>query len=119
MYSGDETKNFYTLPQDTIEKAELVLSLDVIYHLIEDDVFHSFMELLFTYSTKYVIIYSSNNEEIISNDSHVKHREFTKWVSENVPNFELISHIPNAYPYNRRKPRKTSFADFYIYQRTD
>lgn len=119
LYAEDKTKAFYALPQDKLEKGQLVLSLDVIYHLVEDDVFNSYMETLFSSSTDFVIIYASNDSEIESNDPHVRHRVFTEWVAENVQGFELLEHIPNAYPYDKRKPRKTSFADFYIYRRVD
>lgn len=44
------------------ETADLTLSLDVIYHLIEDNVFFTYMDRLFDSSTKFVIIYSLNTD---------------------------------------------------------
>jgi SAM-dependent methyltransferase len=95
--------------------AELSLSLDVIYHLIEDQVFEDYMRDLFRASTKVVVIYSSN--EVASTDvPHVRHRRFTDWVEKNCPSFQLIETIPNRYPFDPSNPDQTSFADFYIYR---
>lgn len=98
------------------EKAPLALSLDVIYHLVEDDVFHQYMHRLFNAATRYVIIYSSN-EEKASPSPHLRHRKFTSWVEANRTDFALVQRIPNAYPYSEKNPDNTSFADFYIFER--
>jgi len=99
------------------DRAELTLSLDVIYHLVEDDIFHCYMERLFSSSDGYVIIYSSNTDKNVRDQPrHVKHRKFTKWVERHEPTWKLIEHIPNKYLYNG--PDGTgSFADFYIYKK--
>jgi hypothetical protein len=99
------------------EKADLALSLDVIYHLVEDDVFHAYMRTLFAASARHVIIYSSDFEDPTRRDGpHVRHRTVTAWVAENMPAWKLIQHVPNRYPY-RGDYRSGSFADFYVYER--
>jgi SAM-dependent methyltransferase len=116
IFKDDATKRFSLLGQGGTEKADLTLSLDVIYHLLEDDVFESYMARLFDTSNKYVIVYSSNTEaEIKPVAAHVRHRKFTDWVTANRPEWRLISQIPNRYPYNG-KDDEGSFADFYIFQ---
>ena len=95
--------------------AELALSLDVIFHLVENHVFERYMRNLFDGSTKWVIIYSSNEERIEA--EHVRHRKFSKWVERNRRDFTLTDVIPNRYPFDATDPEHTSFADFYIYQR--
>lgn len=53
------------------------MSIDVIYHLIEDSVFNDYMGLLFNSSTRFVILYSSNSNYLnSSSEPHVKHRNF-------------------------------------------
>lgn len=47
-------------------KGDLALSLDVIYHLIEDEIFEKYMKDVFRASTKYVIIYSTDFEKSFS-----------------------------------------------------
>lgn len=43
--------------------ADLSLSLDVIYHLVEDEVFETYINTLFKSARRYVIIYSSNSDD--------------------------------------------------------
>jgi len=117
-FKGDASKEFYAMSDasQSDAKASLTLSLDVLYHLVEDAVFDSYMERLFTSSTQYVIIYSSNYDDHFA--PHVKSREFTKWVDANVTqSWELKEHIKNKYPFDPKDPDNTSMADFYIYQR--
>ncbi len=95
-------------------KADLVLSLDVIYHLVEDEVFERYMHSLFDASERFVIIYSSNrNDGFIA--PHVRHRKFADWIQKNRPDACLIRHDPNRHPFNPADQENTSFADFYVY----
>lgn len=93
------------------------MSLDVIYHLVENEVFEKYMLVLFSAADRYVIIYASDHDANIGyRGTHVRHRKFTKWIQENVSDWNLINHIPNRYPY-MGDPKKGSFADFYIYEK--
>jgi hypothetical protein len=99
------------------EKAELALSLDVIYHLVEDKVFEHYMQTLFEASNRYVIIYSSNLDDNRGYEgTHIRHRKFTRWIRENLQGWQLVKHLPNRYPY-RGDYRKGSFAEFFIYEK--
>ena len=50
-------RRFLTLDElRTVSPAELTLSLDVIYHLIEDNVFAATMRTLFAWATRFVVI---------------------------------------------------------------
>ncbi len=116
-FKTDLCKSFKLIDKYEDERADLTLSLDVLFHLIEDETFEIYMMRLFNSSDKYVIIYSSNtdkNEECEA--PHVKHRHFTKWIEERLHNCKLIEHIPNRYPY-KGNYLEGSFADFYIYQK--
>jgi len=97
------------------ETAELGLSLDVIYHLVEDETYNAYMERLFRSSLRFVIIYSSDFEE--AQQYHERRRQFTRWIREKAAHWSLIRHVPNRFPYNP-KVRHTSLSDFYIYQKT-
>ena len=97
-------------------KADLVLSLDVIFHLVEDDVFEAYMRRLFDSSLRHVIIYSSNdNRGFVA--PHVRHRKFTKWVTKARPEFRLVRQERNPYPEDVEDPDNTSFADFYVFEK--
>jgi hypothetical protein len=116
-FAADETKAFIHSNDVGPElRAELALSLDVIYHLIEDTVFDGYMRQLFEAATRFVIIYSSN--EVRAADSvHVRHRKFTDWIAANRPDFRQTSVLKNRYPEDVRDPDNTSFADFYFFER--
>lgn len=120
LYETDRSKRFELLGSYNGEKADLTLSLDVIYHLIEDEIFHDHMSILFSASEKFVIIYSSNADDHENNNVavHVRHRKFTNWIQENASVFTLIHFVPNKYPYNK-DGNSTSYADFYIFQKKD
>lgn len=117
-YRSDPSKQFRLLTDDIGEKADLTLSLDVIYHLTEEPVYQDHMRKLFASSEKFVIIYSSNlsGQENDKVEPHIRHRRFTDWVERHASEFTLIGHIPNKYPFNGDEVR-SSVADFYIYQK--
>jgi SAM-dependent methyltransferase len=113
IFARDKSKEFKLAKDYQGERAELTISLDVLYHLIEDSVFENYLTRLFDSATTYVIIYSSDKDEQRSL-SHIKHRKFTQWVDRNRQQWQLLEHIPNRYPDNGNH-EETSFADFYIF----
>lgn len=115
LWAHDLTKAFRNAGQYAHERADLTLSLDVIYHLIEDDVFHEYMRRLFYAADRYVVVYASNYDGDWS-AAHVKHRKFTDWVEKYHADFQLIQHLPNRYPL-ANDPQNESFADFYFFER--
>ena len=102
------------------QNAELVISLDVIYHLVEDEVYEKYMTDLFKASTKFVVVYSTNSEdEYAISTPHLRNRQFTDWVDGYATEFKLVNIIPNKYPYDKANPNpNTSSADFFIYQKS-
>ncbi len=117
-FASDSSKQFYHLSEFDKQKADLSISIDVIFHLLEDNVFQSHLQQLFSASNKYVIIYSSNMNDDTSEKTHVRHWKFTDWVDKNVKDFKLIKHIPNKFSY-KEGDENTSFADFYIYEKNN
>jgi hypothetical protein len=116
-FGHDTTKSFKLLSEYRGEGAELALSLDVIYHLVEDEVFADYMNVLFDAASRFVIVYSSDTDENEPGQAvHVRHREFTRWVREHRRDWALEARIPNRYPCKRRFGAR-SFADFHVYRR--
>jgi SAM-dependent methyltransferase len=117
-FAGDTSKRFVLHDSQRepapVRVAELALSLDVIYHLVEDEVFDAYMRHLFAAATRYVIIYASN-EEAPSPAPHVRHRRFTDWVKLHEPAWQVESHTPNRYPPSLTDGGETSFADFVVF----
>lgn len=117
-FADDFSKSFRLADQYAGEQADLALSLDVIFHLVEDSVFEAYMRRLFAASRRYVIVYSSNTAENHGLEGdHVKHRRFTDWVAKNATEFKQIRHIPNRYPYTGDH-RTGSFADFFVFEKS-
>ena len=116
LFHQDSTKSFYLMNQYNGERADLTLSLDVIYHLVEDHVFERYMERLFDTADRFVIIYSSNFDDTENKVPHVKHRACAKWIADNLDHWALVKYVPNQYPYKGNN-HEGSFADFFIYQK--
>lgn len=70
--------------------ADMTISLDVTYHIIEDEYFNEYMHNLFNLTNEYVLIYSVNNDNNKKSAIHLKHRKFVDWVKEHYPEFKLI-----------------------------
>ena len=116
-FKEDKDKQFYHMSQISDQKADLLLSLDVIYHLIEDETYDHYMNQLFDMAHSYVIIYACDMNDTGNYAPHIKTRKFTGWIDDHKQEFRLLEHIPNKYPLEKGKGSTTSFSDFYIYER--
>ena len=101
---------------ETVPAAELVLSIDVIFHLVEDSVFAGYMASLFGHATRFVLVYASNFDHDWPSP-HVRHRRFTDHVAATQPDWRLLAHEANRYPFDPEHPDDTSFADFFLFGR--
>jgi len=107
-FKDDKTKAFIYMNKNfkNTAKADLSISLDVIFHLIEDNVFNIYMKNLFDSSNKYVCIYSSN--KLMKSGKYVKHRIFTDWIEKYASNeWKLKEYIPNKFPFDPKKSYNT------------
>jgi len=111
----DPSKKFLHVDDVRTEHcSDLSMSLDVIYHLVEDEVFEDYMRRLFDFGRRFVIIYSSNDERQ-SDSVHVRHRRFTNWIEANRSDFQQTGFVKNAFPESPTDIDNTSFADFYFF----
>lgn len=102
-FRGDPSKSFLRYePTDApglarFVSADLTLSLDVIYHLVEDEVYLRYLDDLFGTARRFVIVYSSDHdgEQTVP---HVRNRRFTGDVAERYPDFVLTRELDNRYP---------------------
>ena len=114
-YFQDGAKTFVQYkpeePKGALEpyRSEMALSLDVIYHLVEDSVFDRYMRDLFSLAQRFVVIYSSNADGDDGLIPQYKNRRFTVWIEENLRGWELVERVSN--PHTR-----VSGADFFIYR---
>lgn len=118
-FPADRSKSFFIydstcfLDNAGIFAADASLSIDVLFHLVEDEVFETYMAHLFSAARRHVVIYSSD-VDIATSSPHERHRNFTGWIAENQPGWKLVRRIPNRYP-SGDEDANGSASDFYIY----
>jgi SAM-dependent methyltransferase len=117
LFAKDPTKTFRFMGEYSGETAELALSLDVIFHLVEDQVYEDYMRTLFAASSRFVIVYSSNTDENRGFEgTYQRQHRFTDWVDAKADGWRLTEHVPNRFPYSG-DARTGSFSDFYVFER--
>jgi hypothetical protein len=114
-FADDPSKSFFLYDggcftdRAGVFAADMALSLDVVYHLIEDAVFEAYLTHLFGAGRELIVIYSTNME-VHGTAPHVRHRRFTPWVEAHCPGWRLAGTTTGP---------STEFAraDFYVYER--
>lgn len=120
-FTEDVAKQFihYTPPEYSFSedvRSDLAMSLDVIFHLVEDKVFECYMTDLFSIGKRFVVIYSSDtNSNPILHAPHIRHRKFTDWVDANAKGWVFENKIKNRYPFEGDS-MVSSNADFFVYK---
>jgi hypothetical protein len=123
IFKNDKSKSFLLYNSSAffdnhhILNADLTMSLDVLYHLVEKEIFEKYLRDLFNTSKKYVIVYATDydqKEEPIY--QHENRRSFTRFVAKEFPNFKLIEQIKNKYEHVK-KGEIGSDCDFFIYEK--
>jgi len=116
-FGDDPTREYraYQTGDEIPERADLSISLDVIYHLLEDGVYERYMSDLFAVATRLVIVYSSDTEET-TEWPEVRHHRFSKWVDAHARDWVLRERIPNRYPYVPGDV-DTSWSDFFVFEK--
>lgn len=113
----DRHKRFLPYSDWDSHTADAGVSLDVIYHLVEDAVYREYMRRLFLSARRIVIIYSTDFDHQ-SPDEHVRHRRFTDYIATHQATWRLLSSISNPYKPASVDTSYTdkSAADFYVFE---
>lgn len=85
-------------------KCDLAMSLDVLFHLPDDEDFYAYLDRLFGSARKLVLIYSTDHDTPLMGH-HLRRRRFTPVVSERHPRWKLV------------KVRKSGDYGYYLYRR--
>lgn len=121
-FGGDPDKSFAWyepgafLDNAGFLRADLALSLDVIYHLVEDLTFTTYLRLLFRSARRHVLIYSTDVDGLRHSEPHVRDRKFSSWVASNEPDWRLQRTIRNPYPFTGVE-EAGSLSDFFLFSR--
>lgn len=118
-FADDDTKSFFLFDAQCFRDpsrlfhADLAMSLDVIYHVVDDGEFRAYMTALCAASDKHLIIYSTDYE---SEDlGHQRHRVVSSWMKSR-SDFEFVRAIDNPY-LGSADGQEQSEAKFLIYRR--
>lgn len=87
--------------------ADLSISLDVVFHLVEEEVFEKYIKDLFSASSRFVIIYAWDVDG--EANFHVRQRNFSRWIKNNITDFQLKEVKENQSDQH--------FCNFFIYER--
>jgi SAM-dependent methyltransferase len=113
-YAGDATKTFKPLREYASERGDVATSLDVLYHLVEDEVFDAYLRRLFDAARKWVIVYATNyDDDRVVRGRHVRHRKFTDSAARLAPAFRLIESPPRPRELEGAGER----ASFFVFER--
>ncbi|TKR29807.1 class I SAM-dependent methyltransferase [Luteimonas gilva] len=96
-FAGDPSKRFVVLDEYGGQRADLALSLDVVFHLVEDDVYDDYLGRLFAAAERYVIIYSTD-ENRSGAMKHVRDRKVTEDVALRFPGFARMTEEESSSP---------------------
>ncbi len=103
-----------TFAKHATGKYDMAMSIDVIFHLVDDEMYNDYMRKL-KKASDLVLIYSSAHDNNENSAPHVKHRDFRN----EMKGFECIDIIANQYPFDGTDERNTSFCDFYLYKKAE
>lgn len=122
-FQGDATKSFLLYSPQAFHdgrrllSAELALSLDVLFHLVELEVYEKYLLDLFSSATRFVVIYASNVERRPSRGNpHELRRKFTRDVARLAPGWRLQGVRGNDHPPRNFSDNAGSLCEFYFYE---
>lgn len=118
-FQKDQSKEFRYYDgtrMDHEEFFDMAISLDVLYHLVEEKNYCDYLYNLFHSAKRFVAIYSSDFEAV-QKEQHIKRRKFTEYVKNNFPEWNLISIVKNPYLYDGSDCSDMSNSNFYFYKR--
>lgn len=119
-FAGDSSKSFFLydskcfVDRQGLFQAELGLSLEVIFHLVEDDVFDAYMRHLFASASRFVCIFSSDTDAKLAQAPEERDRKFSTWVEAHALQWSLVKKVPHQQPWDP-VTGAGSVSDFYFY----
>ena len=121
-YQHDPTKSFFQYEPSAfhdrlgVMRADLAMSLDVLYHLTEDAVFDTHLVHLFGAGERFVLVFSDDVDRS-SDVAHIRHRRFTPVVAERFPDWRLVERHEHPLAGDAAVPETALFSSFFLYER--
>jgi SAM-dependent methyltransferase len=121
-YKNDQSKKFFLyncnafIDNKEFFRMDGAISIDVLFHLVEKNVYEKYLNHLFACASKLVIVYAANLN-IQQKNKHELYRKFTDDIDKRFPEWKLEREIKNRYPAKDYEDENGSLADFFIYTR--
>ena len=114
-FAEDVSKRFETYKPDTFQaidyESDMTLSMEVVFHLTENEDYERYMRHLFASARRVVVIFSSDEEDNTGGIfPHFRPRAFTPDLPRLAPEWILRERIVNPH-------RAISVSDFFIFER--
>jgi SAM-dependent methyltransferase len=98
-YGSDRSKSFLRYDPSCwsdnlgVVHADMALSMDVILHLVEDEVFEQYMSDLFAVGDRFVLVYSHDGPGSERTPCFTRYRRFSDWVTTRAPGWRLSERV--------------------------
>lgn len=118
-FKMDSTKSFYLFDAECFRDpggrfvSDAALSLDVIFHLVDNRVFEAYMGHACAAARKYLILYTTDYDR--ASTGHERPRAVSEWMRAR-SEFVLKARIPNPFP-GTQDEQYVSDAQFLVYER--
>ncbi len=113
LFSGDKTKQFAVYDPFQFDpahfQAELALSLEVVFHLTEQEIYERHLLHLFASARRWVVIFAAD-EERPTPFPHFRLRRFTPDVARLAPDWKLKTRVENPLP-------QISVSQFFVFEK--
>lgn len=121
-FRDDPSKSFFLYdPQAFVDRghifsADLALSLDVLYHLVEDDVYDLYLRHLFAAANRYVVLFTNPDDLSLGRTApHIKLRPTLRTVAARQPDFRWVEEIPSPWTFGAGAA--DTWSNFYVFER--
>jgi SAM-dependent methyltransferase len=113
-FGDDKTKSFLFYDPAFFHnrgalRADLVLSLDVLLHLVEDEVLQKYLNDLSHAADRYIVIFAEDEQQA-PRPPHIRNRNVAEW-SPLLSGWQLAQRIDNPHK------GAASLADFFVFER--
>jgi hypothetical protein len=116
-FSADATKQFFVLDERRVgAEAELALSLDVVYGLLEDELYENYLLTIFSAATRFVVIYGNGCvRRYDATHIHIRLRDFNADIAQRESRWILVNAARNPYYSEIGTDPARSWSNFYVY----
>jgi SAM-dependent methyltransferase len=117
LFANDATKRFIAVDAYAGERADVSMSIDVIFHLVEDAVYDDYLQRLFGAGERFVIVYSTSADMPSTGVAHVRHRDVAADIARRFPMFGRMEAEEAQLPAPVRSDRGLPVR-FFLYERS-